>query len=155
MSNQPETASEAVNYLGELITRLSETIDAGSTLAHDTPAVRKKVLKVFNELAATIQKTEATLETDLMDIEFCAEMEREDENRSRREAERQKEAESKANRAGYQEQEVFKFLDSVRESGAINMFGAGQFISEMFDTDQQESKRLLLAWMKQFQRAEK
>jgi len=144
MSNQPETASEAVNYLGELITRLSETIDAGSTLAHDTPAVRKKVLKVFNELAATIQKTEATLETDLMDIEFCAEMEREDaedEKRSRREAERQK--------------EVFKFLDSVRESGAINMFGAGQFISEMFDTEKEESKRLLLAWMKQFQRAEK
>lgn len=46
------------------------------------------------------------------------------------------------------EQEVFDYLDFVRESGVINMFGATPYIMEEFDTDKVESRRLLTKWMK-------
>ena len=144
MSNRTkQTAPEIFENLGKMITRLSETIDAGSTLAHDIPEVQQEVLRVFNVLSATIRGLEAKLETDLMDLEFIAQHPEEEpeplpvENPEVREV------------------EVFRFLDSVRESGAINMFGAGQFISEMFGTEKQDSRRLLLAWMEQFKKEEK
>ena len=52
------------------------------------------------------------------------------------------------------EQEVFRFLDSIRESGSINMFGASPVIAEMFEVDKREARRLLGAWMKQFGKKE-
>jgi hypothetical protein len=48
------------------------------------------------------------------------------------------------------EQEVFEFLDVVRESGLINMLGAGPTIEEMFEVDKQEARRLLGRWMETF-----
>lgn len=47
-------------------------------------------------------------------------------------------------------QEVFQFLDSVRENGSINMFGAAPYIMEAFDVKRFEAKELLLEWMDTF-----
>ncbi len=47
-------------------------------------------------------------------------------------------------------EEVFRFLDSVRESGAINMFGAAPYVQESFGVDRGEAKKLLLEWMDTF-----
>ena len=46
--------------------------------------------------------------------------------------------------------EVFRFLDSVRENGSINMFGAAPYIQESFDVDRHMAKTLLLEWMDTF-----
>tara|TARA_R100001015_G_C4524357_1_gene92507 strand:+ start:257 stop:439 length:183 start_codon:yes stop_codon:yes gene_type:complete len=47
--------------------------------------------------------------------------------------------------------EVFGFLDELRESGITNMFGAAPFIRSAFpDVDKKESRELLGEWMKTF-----
>jgi hypothetical protein len=45
---------------------------------------------------------------------------------------------------------MFAFLDSVRETGAINMFGAAPYLQEAFDLSRREAKDILLEWMKTF-----
>jgi len=45
---------------------------------------------------------------------------------------------------------VFEFLDDLRESGAVNMFGAGQFVQEAFDVDRREARTLVGEWMDTF-----
>ena len=47
--------------------------------------------------------------------------------------------------------EVFNYLDDLRESGAINMFGAAVCIQEDFQVSKQESYSLLKEWMDTFQ----
>jgi hypothetical protein len=47
-------------------------------------------------------------------------------------------------------QEVFRFLDFLREDGSINMFGAGPYIQESFGVNRNEAKTLLLEWMDTF-----
>ena len=47
-------------------------------------------------------------------------------------------------------EEVFAYLDSVRESGAINMFGAGPYVQEMFGCSRSEARELVLEWMDTF-----
>jgi hypothetical protein len=49
-----------------------------------------------------------------------------------------------------QEQEVLEFLNILRDSGATNMFGATPYIKDEFDLDSEESKRLLMLWMENF-----
>ena len=44
----------------------------------------------------------------------------------------------------------FEFLDDLRESGDINMFGAAGVLVEVFDITKQEARDILSAWMKQF-----
>jgi len=44
---------------------------------------------------------------------------------------------------------VFAFLDAIRESGKINMFGATPYIVEEFDITKQEARKLLKEWMSQ------
>jgi hypothetical protein len=48
-------------------------------------------------------------------------------------------------------QEVFGFLDAARESGLINMFGAGPSIQANFGVDKHEARELLLEWMRTFE----
>ena len=43
--------------------------------------------------------------------------------------------------------EVFKFLDDLRDSGIINMFGAAINIMEEFSVDRATATVLLLEWM--------
>lgn len=45
---------------------------------------------------------------------------------------------------------VFEFLDTLRESGAINMFGAGPYVQDAFGLDRREARDLVLEWMETF-----
>ena len=56
---------------------------------------------------------------------------------------------------GINKEEVFRFLDGVRESGKINMFGTRPLIEDEFGTDSRTSKELLLEWMKIERRPQK
>lgn len=47
-------------------------------------------------------------------------------------------------------QEVFEYLDELRESGITNMFGAGQYIQEEFDFERKEASAFLVKWMETF-----
>lgn len=46
--------------------------------------------------------------------------------------------------------EYFEFLDGLRESGEINMFGAPSVLQEVFDLSKYEARDIVSAWMKQF-----
>ena len=46
--------------------------------------------------------------------------------------------------------EVFLYLEAVRESGKINMFEAATFIQEEFECSKSMSKRYLSSWMKSY-----
>jgi hypothetical protein len=49
-----------------------------------------------------------------------------------------------------QEVEVLTFLNELRESGEINMFGAAPYIQDIYEVDSREAKRLLVLWMNNF-----
>jgi hypothetical protein len=49
-----------------------------------------------------------------------------------------------------QKEEVFGYLDRLRESGETNMFGAGQYVAETFDMDVFTAGEFLTAWMTTF-----
>jgi len=44
--------------------------------------------------------------------------------------------------------EYFDILDSIRDTGQINMFEAPRVLREMFDLDKQESFKIVEEWMK-------
>ena len=46
--------------------------------------------------------------------------------------------------------EMFEYLDTLRESGVTNMFGAGPYLEQAFDIDRREAKQVLLEWMRQY-----
>ena len=48
------------------------------------------------------------------------------------------------------EEEVFVYLDELRDSGVTNMYGAGPYIRDNFDVNREESHRILSKWMKTF-----
>jgi len=41
----------------------------------------------------------------------------------------------------------FDFLDSLRLSGVISMFGAGVYLREIFDLSRSDAREVLLMWM--------
>ena len=45
---------------------------------------------------------------------------------------------------------VFEYLDTLRESGTINMFGAGPYVQDAFGLDRREARDLVLEWMETF-----
>jgi hypothetical protein len=45
------------------------------------------------------------------------------------------------------ENEVFEFLDDLRDSGVTNMFGARPYIMEEFNIDLVDAGKLLSFWM--------
>ena len=47
-------------------------------------------------------------------------------------------------------EQVFGFLDAIRESGSMNMFGSGPVVQEAFGVDRHQSKELVLEWMNTF-----
>lgn len=50
-------------------------------------------------------------------------------------------------------EEIYEYLDDLRESGETNMYGAGAYIREKFDyldIGKRESHKILAAWMKDF-----
>ena len=46
--------------------------------------------------------------------------------------------------------EHLTFLDELRETGAINMFGAAPYLAEAFEMNKQEARRVLMYWMETF-----
>ena len=48
------------------------------------------------------------------------------------------------------EQEAMEFLNSLRESGITNMFGAAPFVEDEFSIDKGEARRILQLWMRNF-----
>jgi len=48
------------------------------------------------------------------------------------------------------EKRVFEYLNDLRESGVVNMFGAAPYIQKEFDVSRKEAMKLLFYWMKQF-----
>ena len=50
----------------------------------------------------------------------------------------------------YTEEDVFVFLDAVRESGVTNMFGASPYIRDEFGCTRYEANRLLTKWMETY-----
>tara|TARA_R110002020_G_scaffold193468_15_gene393875 strand:+ start:852 stop:1019 length:168 start_codon:yes stop_codon:yes gene_type:complete len=43
--------------------------------------------------------------------------------------------------------EVFAYLDTLRESGQINMMGASSYLVQAFDVTKREARELLSEWM--------
>lgn len=50
--------------------------------------------------------------------------------------------------------DMFEFLDSLRESGQINMFGAAPVLVDVFEINKFEAREVLAAWMKSFEEKE-
>lgn len=47
-------------------------------------------------------------------------------------------------------EEVYAYLENLREEGSINMWGAGSFVAEEFNLTQEEGKAWLTEWIKSF-----
>lgn len=45
---------------------------------------------------------------------------------------------------------AFLFLDRLRESGSINMFGAAPYLAEAFGLSKREAREVLRQWMESF-----
>jgi hypothetical protein len=48
------------------------------------------------------------------------------------------------------QEKVNLFLDKLRESGSINMFGAAPYVSEAFGVSKYEARDLVKNWMETF-----
>ncbi len=49
-----------------------------------------------------------------------------------------------------QEKKVFLYLNRLRERGSTNMYGAAPYIEGSFGISKEESRKLLITWMKAF-----
>jgi len=47
-------------------------------------------------------------------------------------------------------EEVYAYLDTLRESGITNMFGATPYLQDEFGFDKNEAKTWLINWMRDF-----
>ncbi len=45
---------------------------------------------------------------------------------------------------------VFDFLDNLRASGIVNMFGAGPYVEDVFECTRSEARDLVIEWMETF-----
>ena len=50
------------------------------------------------------------------------------------------------------ENKYWIFLEELRESGIVNMYGAGPYLAEEFGLDEREAKRILIDWMNNYSR---
>lgn len=47
-------------------------------------------------------------------------------------------------------EEYFNFLDSLRDSGVTNMFGAGPYLQEVYGLSRHEARDIVLEWMQTY-----
>lgn len=47
-------------------------------------------------------------------------------------------------------EEVYGYLNDLRESGVTNMFGAGSYLQDEFEMDSKTARVWLSQWMKDF-----
>jgi hypothetical protein len=52
-------------------------------------------------------------------------------------------------------EEIFTYLKDLRDSGAINMFGAGSYLEDDLGLTRREAKEVLLEWFESFKTQEK
>jgi len=48
-------------------------------------------------------------------------------------------------------QDVFDYLDELRESGVTNMFGSPSYLVREFGVTKKEARDLFIAWTEQFE----
>ena len=46
--------------------------------------------------------------------------------------------------------EYYGYLDALRDSGVVNMFGAGAYLQDQFGLSRSEARTILVAWMNQY-----
>jgi hypothetical protein len=49
-----------------------------------------------------------------------------------------------------EKEEMFDYLDNLRESGVVNMFGATPYVQEAFDLTKSEARAILKEWMETY-----
>ena len=49
-----------------------------------------------------------------------------------------------------EKESMFLYLDDLRESGQVNMFGSGTYLQSAFGLSRYEAKDVVLEWMKTF-----
>lgn len=49
-----------------------------------------------------------------------------------------------------EKESMFQYLDDLRESGQVNMFGSGTYLQSTFGLSRYEAKDVVLEWMKTF-----
>ena len=47
--------------------------------------------------------------------------------------------------------EHYEFLDMLKETGLVNMFGAGSHLMDQFDLTKYEANRILTSWMETYE----
>jgi hypothetical protein len=50
-----------------------------------------------------------------------------------------------------EKESMFQYLDNLRESGQVNMFGSGTYLQSAFGLSRYEAKDVVLEWMKTFE----
>jgi len=65
--------------------------------------------------------------------------------------ENQMSAKRKHGTRGFTQAELFRFLDNLRESGAINMYGAPRVMEQQMGLSSKEAKEVWVAWTETFQ----
>lgn len=45
---------------------------------------------------------------------------------------------------------IFEYLDQLRESGEVNMFGSAAYVQEEFELSRKDAQRVVEEWMQQF-----
>ncbi len=58
-------------------------------------------------------------------------------------------------RPDFVDDEHLEFLDTLRESGVTNMFGAGPYLQEEFGLTRRQASDVLLYWMRTFGEADR
>ena len=46
--------------------------------------------------------------------------------------------------------EYYGYLNALRDSGVVNMFGAGAYLQDQFGLSRSEARNILIAWMNQY-----
>ena len=46
--------------------------------------------------------------------------------------------------------EYYRYLESLRQSGVVNMFGAAPYLADAFDLDKNTAREILNDWMKNY-----
>jgi hypothetical protein len=49
-----------------------------------------------------------------------------------------------------EKESMFQYLDDLRESGQVNMFGSGAYLQSAFGLSRYEAKDVVLEWMETF-----
>jgi hypothetical protein len=46
--------------------------------------------------------------------------------------------------------EYYEYLNALRGSGVVNMWGAGAYLQDQFGLSRTEARTIVIAWMKQY-----